>query len=74
MICKKNSSHWLAFLIQGGSLLSQTNFSCDIKLWIILSSVLVKYQTFTSILMLDRAFIQSNSLIALPISSRSAFL
>ena len=62
-------SYLILLSMQGGSLLLQTILSCSIKLRIILSSISVKQQNFLSIQTLDRALIQSNSLIALPISS-----
>ena len=67
----------ISFLIslfnQGGSDVTKI-LSCGIKSWIILYSVSVKKQTFSSTITWDRALIQSNSLIALRISLGVAFL
>ena len=58
-------SFLISLFIQGGYLRSQITVSCEIQLWIILSSVLVKQKNFPSTLMLDRALKLSNWLTAL---------
>ena len=64
----------ISLFIQGGSLSSQVIFSGGIKLWIMLSSVLVKKETLSSTLTLERALNQSNRSIALLMSSAFALL